>query len=121
MDSFGALKLTDKCRSLLRGEEQIELRKDNAEQLKKTKTAKVDIEVAAEDQALWQALRALRKQLVDENEVPPFVVFHDRTLKDMIALKPLSNEQFLTISGVGASKLTKYGDAFLTLIAEHLR
>ncbi len=120
MDSFGAFKLTDKCRALLRGEETIELRKDNTAQVKKGKTAKTVVEVSAQDEPLWQALRGLRKQLADENEVPPFVVFHDSTLKELLALKPLSNEQFLSVSGVGANKLAKYGEAFLAVIAEHL-
>jgi len=65
---------------------------------------------------LFEELRVLRKQLADESNVPPFVIFSDKTLKDMCAKRPKSNEDFLAVSGVGMNKLQKYGEAFLTAI-----
>ncbi len=125
MDSFGAFKLTDKCRPLLRGEESIELRKDNTQLSKKQNArksskskSKVKANVPEHGEPLWQALRALRKKLADEHGIPPFTVFHDSALIDMITTKPGNREQLLAISGVGVSKLEKYGDQFLAVLSE---
>ena len=121
MDSYGALKLTDKCRPLLRGEESIELRKDNIEKVKKKNSSKSVKSTAAlpeEAQPLWQALRALRKQLAIDHGVPPFTVFHDSTMMAMISANPTNKQELLTISGVGLSKLDKYGEQFLAVIAQ---
>ncbi|NQZ82434.1 MAG: DNA helicase RecQ [Colwellia sp.] len=121
MDSYGALKLTDKCRPLLRGEESIELRKDNIEKVKKKNSSKSVKSTAAlpeEAQPLWQALRALRKQLAIEHGIPPFTVFHDSTMMAMISANPTNKQELLTISGVGLSKLDKYGEQFLAVIAQ---
>ena len=129
MDSFGVFKLTDKCRPLLRGEESIELRKDNTQLSKKQNArksskakakakAKVKANVPEHAEPLWQALRALRKTLADEHGIPPFTVFHDSALIDMITTKPGNREQLLAISGVGVSKLDKYGDQFLAVLSE---
>ena len=123
MDSFGAFKLTDKCRPLLRGEESIELRKDNTQLSKKqnarkSSKSKVKANVPEHAEPLWQALRALRKKLADEHGIPPFTVFHDSTLIDMITTKPGNREQLLAISGVGVSKLDKYGDQLLAVLSE---
>lgn len=123
MDSFGAFKLTDKCRPLLRGEESIELRKDNTQLSKKqnarkSSKSKVKANVPEHAEPLWQALRALRKKLADEHGIPPFTVFHDSALIDMITTNPGNREQLLAISGVGVSKLDKYGDQFLAVLSE---
>ncbi|MGM7636695.1 DNA helicase RecQ [Bacillus sp. Hm123] len=72
----------------------------------------------AKDDPLFEQLRSLRKQLAQEAGVPPFVIFSDSTLQDMCAKLPQSDEEFLTVSGVGSSKLEKYGEAFLQVIAE---
>jgi ATP-dependent DNA helicase RecQ len=117
MDSFGALKLAEKCRGLLRGEETISLRKDNTERMKKPSSKKLPLTSLNEtEQVLWEKLRTLRKQLADDNGIPPFTVFHDSALLEMIKSCPQNETQFLAISGVGQSKLTKYGNAFLQLL-----
>lgn len=117
MDSFGAFKLTDQCRPLLRGEESIELRKDNIAKTKKKKASKSTDAIPEKAQPLWQALRVLRKQLADEHGVPPFTVFHDSTMMEMINMNPMTKEELLGVSGVGLSKLEKYGEQFLAVIA----
>ena len=58
----------------------------------------------------------VRKQLADQSNVPPFVIFSDKTLKDMCAKRPENEEEFLEVSGVGANKLKTSGEAFLTAI-----
>lgn len=113
-ESFGAIQLTEKCRPLLRGEESIELRKDKRVKQAGPKREKQ----AAPDHPLWDALRACRKRLADENKVPPYVIFHDAVLVGMMESLPTNDAELLKISGVGESKLAKYGDDFLSVIKE---
>ncbi|MCB1663508.1 MAG: HRDC domain-containing protein, partial [Pseudomonadales bacterium] len=113
---FGALKLEQKCRPILRGEQSISLRKDVVEKVTR-KTSKSTFK--GQDPVLWEALRNCRKQLADEQGVPPFVIFHDATLMEMANLLPQTLEQLNRISGVGKSKLEKYGQAFLQILREH--
>ncbi|HEY5997480.1 MAG TPA: HRDC domain-containing protein, partial [Candidatus Deferrimicrobiaceae bacterium] len=70
----------------------------------------------AADQSLFERLRALRKRLADEQGVPAFVVFGDRSLLDMAARRPATPGQFLEVHGVGRAKLERYGEAFLAAI-----
>lgn len=72
------------------------------------------------DPDLFERLRALRKQLADERNVPAFVVFSDRSLQDMASRRPRTHEDFLAVHGVGQRKLAEYGDAFLAEIRGHL-
>ncbi|MEO1247384.1 MAG: DNA helicase RecQ [Pseudomonadota bacterium] len=116
---YGALKLSDKSRPLLRGEIELPLRRDLLVSRKpaKAKSAKAE-SVADEDRDLWEALRACRKRLADENDVPPYVIFHDATLLQMTADKPQTPDALLAISGVGQTKLERYGSAFLEVVRE---
>jgi ATP-dependent DNA helicase RecQ len=68
---------------------------------------------------LFERLRALRKRLADEHGVPPYVVFHDATLREMVARRPLTLEQFAELPGVGQAKLARYGEQFIATIVEH--
>jgi ATP-dependent DNA helicase RecQ len=68
---------------------------------------------------LFEALRALRRELASEAQVPPYVIFHDAVLRDMAATRPGSLGELGAISGVGARKLEAYGDAFLAIIRQH--
>jgi ATP-dependent DNA helicase RecQ len=118
MERYGALRLEEKCRPLLRGEEAIELRKDI--KLKSSKAKKPKVELANDaDVDLFEALRACRKQFADELNVPPYMIFHDSTLQEMCVSKPRNMDEFAEISGVGEQKLEKYGPGFLAAIAEH--
>ncbi|MFN2371373.1 MAG: HRDC domain-containing protein, partial [Candidatus Krumholzibacteriia bacterium] len=67
-------------------------------------------------EALFERLRARRRELAEEQGVPPYVIFHDRTLAAMAVHKPLSDEDFLRLGGVGERKLEKYGQAFMAEI-----
>ncbi|KKB37151.1 DNA helicase RecQ [Bacillus thermotolerans] len=71
----------------------------------------------ASDDPLFEELRGLRKQLAEQAGVPPFVIFSDQTLKDMCIKLPQSEEEFLAVSGVGASKLEKYGEPFMAAVS----
>ncbi len=114
IEGHGSLRLDERCRPVLKGEQTLMLRKHQSTQ----KTRKKAI-VSVSNQALWEDLRALRKQLAEEEGVPPFVIFHDATLMDMMDRMPLSHEQFSQVSGVGTRKLEHYGDPFLALIRRH--
>ena len=81
----------------------------------------VVLEPAQPHQALFEQLRALRKQLADERGVPPYVVFHDTTLRQMAARLPAGPAQLLRIQGVGERKAADYGEAFLDYIAQYVR
>ncbi|MCG4743146.1 HRDC domain-containing protein, partial [Eggerthella lenta] len=70
------------------------------------------------DPELFERLRTLRKRLADEAGKPPYIVFSDAALRDMCAKRPATDEEFLEVSGVGATKLARYGEAFLSEIAE---
>ena len=73
-----------------------------------------------ESGTLFQVLRALRKRLADQHGLPPYVVFHDSTLREMAERRPLSLTQFAELPGVGSAKLARHGETFIAAIAEHL-
>ena len=108
---------------MLKGEESISLRKDISTAGKssgESKRRKSKYQIKDGQAQLWEALRACRKQLADEQGVPPYVIFHDATLMEMMEYKPTEEEQLLKVSGVGESKLEKYGKMFLKVIREHV-
>lgn len=126
MRGFGSLQLTANSQKLLRGEQTIAFRKDPEVTPKKEKAAKSVKKTAAErpqgpapDDALWRALRSKRLDLAREQSVPPYVIFHDSTLIEIHHQKPRTLEEFATISGVGKSKLERYGEVFINLVVEH--
>ena len=121
---YGQLFLSDTSRAILRGEESLMLRVDTMQTKssmggsggsKKSKT----VDINDEDMELWEALRACRKELATEQGIPPFMIFHDATLKDMLDNKPTSLERFANISGVGQKKLDKYGTEFLAVLNKY--
>ena len=117
IDRFGALRLEEKCRALLRGEEKLDLRRDTKNKAAKQRTqVKLALDI---DIALWEALRECRRQFAEEQGVPPYVIFHDTSLQEMCRLLPRDLQEFEQISGVGERKLQKYGPAFLRVIGEH--
>ena len=114
MEGYGALKLQEQCRPLLRGEVSIALRVDQKQKVVKRQTkAPLPEEV---DVGLWEALRECRREQAEEQGVPPYVIFHDSTLIEMCTLLPQTHDEFANLTGVGERKLLKYGDAFLVAI-----
>ncbi len=117
MDRYGALMLTPESRPLLRGEIKVYFRKQVRP--RKAKPVRQKVEVALEnaaDEKLFELLREERLRLARELGVPPYVVFHDSTLREMAVQQPLTPEGLLQVSGVGQSKLERFGDAFLAVI-----
>jgi ATP-dependent DNA helicase RecQ len=117
--SYSVLKLTPKARPVLRGEEPLELARPriSEKRAKRKKTPKTAESLAPADMELFEALRELRKELADEQGVPPYVIFGDVTLVQMSRDKPSTEEEMLEITGVGQVKLQRHGDEFLAAIA----
>ena len=121
MANYSVLKLTAAAKPLLRGEQQLILARPRVKaavpkkEVKKVSGGKLDY-----DESLFQALRAVRKELADEQQVPPFVIFGDATLVEMAAYLPDTEEDLLRINGVGRHKLAKYGPRFLAAIRSFL-
>jgi ATP-dependent DNA helicase RecQ len=117
--SYSVLKLTPKARPVLRGEEPLELARPRIteKRAKRKKTPKTAESLAPADMELFEALRELRKELADEQGVPPYVIFGDVTLVQMSRDKPSTEEEMLEITGVGQVKLQRHGDEFLAAIA----
>lgn len=111
-----ALRLTEAARPVLRGEVALRLAVPRLEfrPVKKAKQAPANY-----DRNLFVRLKHLRKVLAQEHEVPPYVVFSDATLVDMASRMPTSREAMLEVSGVGQTKLTRYGEAFMQLICDY--
>ena len=114
---FGGLRLTGQARDVLRGQKTVRLRKDAAvKTLKRSVAQQETFAVSSEDEGLWETLRKTRRDLAEEAGVPPYVVFHDATLKEMLHRRPTSLEEMLAIHGVGQAKLERYGEAFLDVL-----
>ena len=114
IEGHGGLRLTQACKPILRGEETISLSRTVAPV--KTRRRSATPEDLDYDEHLYEQLRALRTELAEEEGIPPYVIFHDRSLKEMAAMKPDSLSAMLDISGVGQSKLTRYGERFLHVL-----
>ena len=112
---FGALKLTPACRPLLRGEATLQLAQQTAP-VKRSKKTRASATVPLHDDPLFEALRARRRELAQQQGVPPYVVFHDSTLAAMAAFRPQTLAAFAELPGVGEHKLQTYGAAFLEVI-----
>jgi ATP-dependent DNA helicase RecQ len=113
-DRFGALRMTEAARPILRGEAAISLRSDTVE--KAAPRMAVKMMVAEEDMSLLSALKAKRRALAEAAGVPAYVIFADRSLIEMAEKRPASLDEMMGITGVGAKKLESYGNAFLAVI-----
>ncbi|WP_341706985.1 DNA helicase RecQ [Halopseudomonas sp.] len=116
LDGYGSLRLTERCRPLLRGEESLQLRKDVSKPAAWGSRGSNKPVIAEADRDLWEALRALRKRLADAHGVPPYVIFTDNTLVDMLRQRPTTLQDMALVSGVGSHKLERYGADFLQVL-----
>jgi ATP-dependent DNA helicase RecQ len=119
VEGHGGVYLTEESRPVLRGEKVVEMRKDPGES-KRAMTKRLrdfDTEFEnEEDRDLWERLRTLRRELATSQNVPPYVIFSDRTLWEMVRFKPRTLEDMASINGVGVKKLDQYGLAFLDVM-----
>ena len=122
VEGFGSLKLTEASRSVLRGTCEVRLRRDAPAPKKKRRepaTRSARAALGPEHQALFDALRARRRELAKAQGVPPYVIFHDTTLETMAEQQPRTREEFAALPGVGEKKLERYAATFMELIAGH--
>ncbi|MBI2380450.1 MAG: DNA helicase RecQ [Gammaproteobacteria bacterium] len=117
-EGYGTLRLTEAARPVLRGEQGVLLRRERRED-KKAAGAKAKHFIADQDRELWDALRACRRELAIEHGVPPYVIFHDATLKALLDERPRNLAEMAGISGIGSRKLEAYGQVFLDVLWEH--
>lgn len=122
MEKYGSLQLTEKARPLLRGEQRIRLRQD----LKPEKGIVKSVgrryspqSLIGEEARLWAALKAKRLELAEAQGVPPYMIFHDSTLFEMVYKRPDSLTAFAQLAGVGQYKLERYAKQFLEVINAH--
>ncbi len=119
MERYGALKLLQKARSLLRGESELLARRQVLKGDAETKPKQKTMPLRLADEALFEALKALRRKLAEEQGVPPYVIFHDTSLSEMARQRPRGDDAFCRITGVGDTKLKRYGESFMQVIAAH--
>ena len=125
VEGFGALKLTEASRSVLRGASEVRLRRDAPAPRKRRHEhatggkRQARTALGPEHQALFDALRARRRELAKEQGVPPYVIFHDTTLEAMAEQQPRTREEFAVLPGVGEKKLERYATTFIEVIADH--
>ena len=116
-EGYGGLRLGAAARPVLRGEEQVWLRRDHKKPAQRGEAKRGrETQVEDADRSLWEALRACRKQLAEAQNVPPYVIFHDATLRAMLAERPQTARELRALPGVGDSKLERYGEAFLAVL-----
>lgn len=119
IEGHGGLRLTEASRPVLRGEQQLMLRKLLKAAKRKSARRGGGAALGVGDNALWEALREKRRALAEAQGVPAYVIFHDATLMEMVSHRPQTRAQLAQISGVGTRKLETYGDDFLDVLREH--
>jgi ATP-dependent DNA helicase RecQ len=117
MTLSGILRINESARAVLKAERLVHLAvpKLSVDTSKRNKAEPVNI-----DRQLFAKLKHLRKQIAEEENVPAFVIFSDATLADMTDKMPTDKNQFIAVTGVGQTKLERYGGAFITLIEDYL-
>jgi ATP-dependent DNA helicase RecQ len=120
-EGYGTLKLAPEATPVLRGEARVELRGDRPrpERPKRRRRgeAPADLALLPPDERLFERLRAWRRKVAEEHGVPPYVVFHDSTLRALAALKPADESALMDVPGIGEAKRERYGAALLDVIA----
>jgi len=125
IEAYGGLMLTATARPVLKGEVSLSMRRDTEPAKRKSVKTSRDSKArepfsGANEDRLWLALKAKRMELAREQGVPPYVIFHDSTLLEMMDHRPGSLTELSRISGVGQGKLARYGDDFLKVFEENL-
>jgi ATP-dependent DNA helicase RecQ len=116
-DAYGALKLTDTSRPVLKGEQPVEMRQLQPRKGKVSKSrSAATAGLSSADAGLLEQLKAWRLEQAREQSVPAYVILHDRTLAEIAASRPGNMDALATISGIGAKKLERYGDKLLDLV-----
>ena len=118
MAEHGALQLTDAARKVLKGEQRVELRRPVKRKATQTRTSVVYSDLSTEDNELFQLLRRWRSDTAKEQAVPAYVILHDKTLRELAEVRPVSHGLLASITGMGSAKIEHYGEEILALIRE---
>ncbi|MCW2853004.1 MAG: recQ, partial [Nocardioides sp.] len=120
-DGYGTLELTEESAAVLRGERAVWLRTEAPRTARRTgstrKAKPSDVQLDSPGEALFEQLRAWRGETAKAAGLPAYVIFHDATLRQIASLRPTTSDELSGISGLGAAKLEKYGDAVLAIMA----
>jgi ATP-dependent DNA helicase RecQ len=114
-DDYGGLSFGPGAKPILKGEESVEI----VVPPKRPRRQRGSAGANPDGDPLFDALRARRRELAMEGGVPPYVIFHDSTLREMAQLRPSTLRALSEVSGVGQAKLDKYGAAFVEVIRQH--
>ncbi|MBP8169543.1 MAG: DNA helicase RecQ [Azonexus sp.] len=118
MAEHGALQLTDAARKVLKGEQRVELRRPALRKKLPTRSASVvQSSLSAADEALFQVLRQWRSDTAKEQAVPAYVILHDKTLRELAEVRPVSRGLLATVIGMGSAKIEHYGAELLSIIS----
>ncbi|MDC7223413.1 MAG: DNA helicase RecQ [Spirochaetales bacterium] len=118
---YNVIKLTDRGRRVLFGEEEFYISDTTASrQDEKSRKSSAQIDLGPVDEELLQRLKEVRTELAREGQVPPYIIFSDKTLRDMAARKPETGSEMLDVSGVGEKKRELYGSRFLSVIGDFI-
>jgi ATP-dependent DNA helicase RecQ len=122
IDSYGVLKITKKGLDFIANPESITLSKDHdfSEEANSDEVEKEVVSIKSYDPVLFDQLRALRKKLAKEKNLPPYVIFQDPSLEEMATVYPTNKDELTHINGVGAGKVAKFGKPFLDLITKYV-
>ncbi|MCK9539742.1 DNA helicase RecQ [Dokdonella sp.] len=125
VDGHGSLQLTAASRGVLRGDTPVRLRRQAARAERRAgrrrqrgERGSGSLDIAPHEAGRWEDLRALRARLAKEQGVPAYMIFNDASLLAMLRKRPRDSAELATISGVGARKLERYGEAFLAVLAD---
>lgn len=116
-DGYSVLSLNESSWQVLRGERAVNVA--STAKADTSRPADAGAAATADGDALFERLRVLRKRLADTQGLPPYVIFHDATLREMVARRPQTLSQFAGIRGVGEGKLARYGEEFIAALREH--
>ncbi len=121
VDGHGALKLQPASNPLLKGEQTLLLRRLQKQQSGKTSRSATARKIVLDsaDEPLFEALRSLRKELAEEQSVPPYVILHDKTLHELCRQRPSAVDMLAGIPGIGARKLELYGQQLIEVIEQY--
>ncbi len=121
IDEYGVIKLTEKGKNFLQNPESVELFKyRDPKELERQKEAEQAEDFKTFDKVLYDKLKKLRKQIASEKGIPPYVVFQDPSLEEMAVKFPVTDDEFVNITGVGRGKAVKFAGPFITLIKKYM-
>ncbi len=120
--THGALQLTEAARPVLKGEQAVALRRmETKQKIAKPKSRKIDADLDAGEQSLWEQLRAWRAETAKAHGVPAYVILHDATLLALVRERPQTRTDLARIPGIGAHKLETYGEALVGILGGETR